>query len=62
MLRLLGFLTLGNMVFGGHRCHCHHHRHGGLGRGLLLGVLIGLFASRVNQNRTEEHEGERYNG
>ena len=53
MLRLLGILTLGNMIFGGHRCHCHH-RHGGLGRGLLLGALIGLFASRANQNRTEE--------
>ena len=43
MLRLLGILTLGNMIFGGHRCHCHHHRYGGLGRGLLLGALIGLF-------------------
>ena len=58
MLRLLGILTLGNMIFGGHRCHCHHHRYGGLGRGLLLGALIGLFASRANQNRTEEYEGE----
>ena len=38
MLRLLGILTLGNMIFGGHRCHRHHwHRHGGfLGRGLLI--------------------------
>lgn len=54
MLRLLGALTLGNMIFGGHRCHCHHHRHHGsfLGRGLLLGTLLGLFVSRVN--RTEE--------
>ena len=26
MLRLLGILTLSNMIFGGHRCHCHHHR------------------------------------
>ena len=58
MLRLLGILTLGNMIFGGHRCHCHHHCHGGLGRGLLLGTLIGLFASRANQNRAEEYEGE----
>ena len=53
MLRLLGILTLGNMIFGGRRCHCHHHRRGGLGRGLLFGALIGLFASRANQNRTE---------
>ena len=29
MLRLLGALTLGNMIFGGHRCHCHHHRRHG---------------------------------
>ena len=55
MLRLLGILTLGNMIFGGHRCHRHHwHRHGGLGRGLLLGTLLGLFVSRANQNRTGE--------
>ena len=55
MLRLLGILTLGNMIFGGHRCHCHHHRHGSfLGRGLLLGTLPGLFMSRANQTRTEE--------
>jgi len=63
MLRLLGILTLGNMIFGGHSCHCHHHRHGSfLGRGLLLGTLLGLFMSRANQNRTEEYEGENYNG
>ena len=55
MLRLLGILTLGTMIFGGHRCHCHHHRHGSfLGRGLLLGTLLGLFVSRANQTRTEE--------
>ena len=55
MLRLLGILTLGNMIFGGHHCHCHHHRHGSfLGRGLLLGTLLGLFVSRANQTRTEE--------
>ena len=56
MLRLLGALTLGNMIFGCHRCHCHHHRHHGsfLGRSILLGTLLGLFVSRANQNRTEE--------
>ena len=56
MLRLLGALTLGNMIFGGHRCHCHHHYHYGgfLSRSLLLGTLLGLFMSRANQNRTEE--------
>ena len=55
MLRLLGILTLGNMIFGGHRGHCHHHRHGSfLGRGLLLGTLLGLFMSHANQTRTEE--------
>ena len=56
MLRLLGILTLGNMIFGGHHCHHHHcHRHGSfLGRGLLLGTVLGLFASHANQNRTEE--------
>ena len=60
MLRLLGALTLGNMIFGGRRCHCrhyhhyHHYRHhGGLGRGLLLGTLLGVFVGRTNQNRTE---------
>ena len=56
MLRLLGILTVGNMIFGGHHCHHHHcHRHGSfLGRGLLLGTLLGLFVSHANQNRTEE--------
>ena len=56
ILRLLGALTLGNMIFGGHRCRCHHHRHHGsfLGRSILLGTLLGLFVSRANQNRTEE--------
>jgi len=54
MLRLLGILSLGNMIFGGHRRHCHH-RHGSFpGRGLLLGTLLGLFMSRAN--RTEEEE------
>ena len=54
MLRLLGILTLGSMIFGGHRCHCHRHYGSFLGRGLLLGTLLGLFMSRANQNRTEE--------
>ena len=56
MLRLLGILSLGNMIFGGRHCHHHHcHRHGSfLGRSLLLGTLLGLFVSRANQNRTEE--------
>ena len=54
MLRLLGILTLGNMVVGGHRRHYHRHLSRRLGRGLLLGTLIGLFVSRANQIRTEE--------
>ena len=59
MLRLLGILTLGNMVFGGHHCcrHHHWHHHGSfLGRGLMLGTLLGLFVSCANQNRAEEEE------
>ena len=53
MLRLLGILTLGNLFFGGRRCHCR--RHGSfLGRSLLLGTLLGLFMSRANEDRTEE--------
>ena len=36
MLRLLGILSLGNLLFGG-----HHHRRA-LRRGLLLGALVGL--------------------
>ena len=40
MLRLLGILSLGNLLFGGHR----HRR--ALGRGLLLGGLLGYLASR----------------
>ena len=60
MLRLLGILTLGRMIFGGHHCHCHHwhHRHHGsfLGRSILLGTLLGLFASRANRDRYEEVE------
>lgn len=53
MLRLLGILTLGNMIFGGHRHHYHHHCHR-LGRGILLGTLLGLFVSRANRSQTEE--------
>ena len=53
MLRLLGILTLGNMIFGGHHRH-YHHLSRRLGRGILLGTLLGLFVSRANQNRTEE--------
>ena len=49
MLRLLGILTLGNMIFGGHRCR-HHRYHGShLGRSILLGTLLGLFVSRANR-------------
>ena len=58
MLRLLGIFALGRMIFGGHHCHCHHHyyRHHGsfLGRSILLGTLLGLFASRANEDRFEE--------
>jgi len=54
MLRLLGILTLGNMIFGGHRHHYHRSLSRRLGRGILLGTLLGLFVSRANQNRTEE--------
>lgn len=54
MLRLLGILTLGNMIFGGR--HRHYHRHLGhrLGRGLLLGALFGLFISRKTQDYSVE--------
>ena len=49
MLRLLGILTLGNMIFGGHRRR-HHRYHGShLGRSILLGTLLGLFVSRANR-------------
>ena len=54
MLRLLGILTLGNMTFGGHRHHYHRRLSRRLGRGILLGTLLGLFVSRANQDRTEE--------
>jgi len=55
MLRLLGILTLGNMIFGGHRRHYHRRPSRRLGRGILLGTLLGLFVSRASQNRTEEY-------
>ncbi len=54
MLRLLGALTLGNMIFGGRHCHCHHHHRRvrrAMTRGILLGTLFGLFANRANGNR-----------
>ena len=54
MLRLLGILTLGNLIFGGHRCHYHRHLSRRIGRGILLGTLLGLFVSRANQTRTGE--------
>lgn len=53
MLRLLGILTLGNMIFGGHRHHYHCHMGRRLGRGLLLGTLLGLFISHRSQNYKE---------
>ena len=40
MLRLLGILTLGNLLFGG-----RHHRRA-LRRGLLFGALLGYLANR----------------
>lgn len=54
MLRLLGILTLGNMIFGGHRHHYHRRLGRRLGRGLLLGTLLGLFISSRNRNYNEE--------
>ena len=40
MLRLLGILSLGHLLFGGHR------RHRALRRGLLLGALLGYLAGK----------------
>ena len=56
MLRLLGILALGKMIFGGRRHgHHHYHRHGSfLGRSILLGTLLGLFMSRSNERCYEE--------
>ena len=49
MLRLLGILSLGNLLFGGRR----HRR--ALRRGLLLGALLGYFANRdFDMNRVQE--------
>ena len=49
MLRLLGILSLGNLLFGG-----RHHRRA-LRRGLLLGALLGYAANRdFDLNRVQE--------
>ncbi|MBR3333495.1 MAG: hypothetical protein IKG23_04335 [Clostridia bacterium] len=49
MLRLLGILSLGNLLFGG------RHRRRALRRGLLLGALLGYFANRdFDMNRVQE--------
>ena len=40
MLRLLGILTIVNLLFGG------HHRRRALRRGILLGAILGFFANR----------------
>ena len=57
MLRLLGILTLGHMIFGGHRRHYHRHHGSGLGRSFLLGTLLGLFVSRANREKEKEQGG-----
>ena len=49
MLRLLGILSLGNLLFGGR----HHHR--ALRRGLLFGVLLGWLSHRdFDMDRVQE--------
>ena len=49
MFRLLGILTLGNLLFGGR----HHHR--ALRRGLFLGALLGYLSNRdFDMNRVRE--------
>lgn len=57
MLRLLGALTLGGMIFGGRHCHHHYHRRvrRAMTRGILLGALFGLFANRANENRNPDN-------
>ena len=53
MFRLLGILSLGNLLFGG-----RHHRRA-LRRGLLLGALLGYFANRdFDMNRVQEEVRE----
>ena len=39
MLRLLGILALGYVLFGGRHCHCHH-RHGSFLGGLFVLPLL----------------------
>ena len=51
MLRLLGILTLENMIFDGHRHHDHRRLSRHVGRGILPGTLLELFVSRANQDR-----------
>ena len=49
MLRLLGILSSGNLLFGG------RHTRRALRRGLLLGALLGYFANRdFDMNRVQE--------
>ena len=46
MFRLFGLLALGNLIFGGG----HHHRQSGrhLGKGILLGALLGFLWNKGN--------------
>lgn len=53
MLRLLGILTLGGLIFGGRR------RRRALRRGLFLGALLGYFASR-HENTARVREEVRH--
>lgn len=53
MFRLLGILTLGNLLFGGR----HHHRT--LRRGLFLGALLGYLSNRdFDMKRVREEARE----
>ena len=56
MLRLLGILTLGSLVFGGRR------RRRSLRRGLLFGALIGYLAGRNTANTARVKEDVRRAG
>ena len=59
MFRLLGFLTLGNLLFGG-----RHHRRA-LRRGILFGALLGFLANRdfdMNRVRDEVRDTARKAG